>query len=249
MLADQVVSDQLEEAKYDLIDDYHAGRLGAGERRRVEAAFAPEQLSHGSALLPLAGRARRPPPRRMPTAGARSGWWLGYGLAACFALLVAVGWLLFREHRAATQPLVSTTPSATSPGNPAKSAIANTPAGQSEPDTTAVLLLAPEVARGTAIVTLPLRPSTRTILAQWVVPPDISAKRFSLAVTSRGRTVVTTPQSGTLTRIDGSKVAEFHLDPATFRGNSVHYLFLVRADDAPSEVQAEIPVVISNSPN
>lgn len=74
VLSDQDFSDQLQEAEYDLIDDYHAARLRHSERRRVEKAFPRERLIELSA--PYTGRIENQEGAFTKNAGSRSTqWW------------------------------------------------------------------------------------------------------------------------------------------------------------------------------
>ncbi|HEX4039919.1 MAG TPA: hypothetical protein VHX37_17825 [Acidobacteriaceae bacterium] len=239
MLAESDFSDQMQEAEYDLIDDYHAGRLEPAERRRAEAALTPERLSRSAP--PFSGRRDGEVPRR-----SESRAWLRWSAAAvALAVLGFAGWSLVALHRARNLPHVvaRTRPEGSSGGGNGPTA-----PGSGNGNSTAVLLLASDVTRGPGGLSLDLHPSTSTVIVQWVVPPQTGARSFQLSVTKEGKVLGVEAQDGGVKTISGHQVAEFRVDPAVFAvsGAAAHCLLLIRSGEAGSPVVAEFSVVVSH---
>ncbi len=240
MLIEQSFSDRLQEAEYDLIDDYYAGRLTPSEQRRVEAALPQERL-FGEFSRSLDTKASV-----APLYPQRSSSWLRWSVAAAsFALLALVGWLVHFDlsRPAAKLPDIAKRATSSDQSN-AATASASGNAGQ---DTTAVLLLASDVVRGPNSIPLDLRLATRTVLVQWAVPPRVGARSFRLSVTKDGRVLSSVLQDGELRSIGGRQVAEFRLDPVVLRDGAgeSHLLLLIHSGDVPYPVEAEFPVTVS----
>jgi len=170
-------------------------------------------------------------------------------------LLIAVaGWVLavrlhsgkvFPTHTARTSPTPSSSPQNSSPSS--------TPiAGPSSqlPGETAILLLAPAVTRGGASSQLELHPATRTVMVQWLVPPDLAGRTFSLSVQQNGKEVALVPASNGQ-HIGGSDVEEFSLPRKVFSavGPHVHYVFLIHKSGIAPATEAEFAVRVSENFN
>lgn len=250
MLVDQAFSDQLQEAEYDLIDDYHALRLSPAERRRVRAAFSREQLSVGplSALQPRPSRSALRPWLR-----SQSAW--RFRLAVAAAILVfftATGWLAVSRYFRAPAVLRSAAPATPAPPFAAPGETASPPASahaasQAQDNTTALLLLVADVTRGAEGALLELHPFTRVVRVQWTVPPGISAQRFSLTVAQSGKILARVQQHEALQTVGNTRVAEFRVDASTFAGvrSDPHFLLLVSMNGSSGSLEAEYPVFVS----
>jgi len=241
LLTDQDFSDQLQEAEFDLIEDYHAGRMTDDERRRTEAAFSPERLRQRPSLERAINQPRLPPAglkTGRETASPRLRWAIA---AAALAICVAGGWFIAsRLHTQSGLPRMAR--KATPGGNTGK----HSTSGGAPGDTTAVLVLAADVTRGPGGPVLDLLPSTRAILVQWVVPSPTQAQRFYLSISRDGRILSTTQQDGDLTKIDGREVASFRLAPSMFAGVPAEsqVMMLIRNADAPRSSEAEFTVSV-----
>ncbi len=241
MLADQDFSDLLQEAEYDLTDDYRAARLSPDERARVEAALGAERLAQSARVSPHA----TPPvasPKRIPP---QSSYLLRWSLAAA-VLVAASGWFAFDHYMPAGNGLphaagVVAPGAASGQGEPQSG-----PAPGEDKNSSVVLLLASNVTRGSGALPLNLSPSTRTVIVQWVVPTHTSSRSFQLSVTRDGK-VVETEQQQDLQTIDGQLVAEFRVNPALFATGSSgsSLLLLIRGGGPNTPVVAEFPVSVS----
>jgi hypothetical protein len=241
MLVDRAFADQLQGAEYDLIGDYQAHRLNEGERGRVEQAFTREQLSLRSSAAPDTPASRR--------SWRRSGTWLWVSLAVAVTLAVA-GWLIaFRSlpWRAGLGPIGRASSTLPLPG------AGNVPMpsaniGQSADNGTVVLLLTPTVARSTDSAALELRPLIHSVHVRWIVPPNVSARRFRLTVLQNGKLLTTVRQHDALQEIGGSHVAEFHLAATVFAGDvgNPAYRFAIRASGNPRSDVADYSVVVTH---
>ncbi len=239
MLADQGFSDELREAEFDLIEDYHTRRLTADDHRRAERAFSQERL-------------RDRPPMARPENGLHSHAeaetgirssrpWLRWSFAAAVMAICVVGGLFLA--------LRIYTPQIHHPMTARRA----TPAGSSstpsltEGDTTAVVLLASDATRGEGGPTLELRSITRSILIQWAVPAGTRAQRFILSVSDNGNILTSVQQDGVLQEVDSRKVASFRLAPSAFEKMpaGTRVLMVVQsARDSPSS-EAEYTVSVS----
>jgi len=252
ILTDNEFSNRMQEAEYDLLDDYRAGRLNSAVRLQVERAFFRDELRQP---LPFASRTNgqhaivssRPAPR----------FSLAFRFACAVAALVLIavaGWVLtvhlhsgtaFPAHAARTSPAPSSLPQDSSkPSTPTAVSSSHLP-GE-----TAVLLLAPAVTRGGLSAQLELRPTTRTVLVQWLVPSDLAGCTFSLLVQRNGKEVALVPASN-VQHVGGSDVEGFSLPRTVFSavGPHVHYVFLVRKSGMAPATEAEFTVRVSGDFN
>lgn len=250
MFNDEAFSDRLEEAEYDLIDDYRAHRLSTAERPRVEKAFSREQLMCAlpPATSPLQPSANVPlstsawPRLRLPLA------------AAVLVLLAATSWFLVSRHvQERESNYVAATSGAThAPASPPVVPGNNTPSSHTLPNpaATAVLLLGPEITRGAPTIELQLSPAVTTLRVQWVVPPQQSGTTFCLSVTKNGKVLKTVTQHGSLQNVGGSHVAEFLLDAPNIakQQKDARYLFVV-STAVHHEVAGEYAVSVSQKNN
>jgi anti-sigma-K factor RskA len=237
MLTDQDFSDELQEAEFDLIDEFHDGALTPAERRRVETALPADRLARPLRAV-----------RHHPTTSyrsARDAWprWLAIIGAAAAVLLVLVWpfaqWLT-RPHQSQSGALQA----ALSPMQPSPTpAISN----DSQNSATAVLLLTPDVSRGTNSPELRLLPSTRSVLVQWVLPAGTSSGPFTLSINEGSLNAITVRQDGNLRSIDGQRLAVFHLSPFAFPKHpaSTHMLLTIRNEASPGRLQGEFQAELS----
>jgi hypothetical protein len=246
MFNDEAFSDRLEEAEYDLIDDYRAHRLSTAERPRVEKAFSREQLMCAlpPATSPLQPSANVPlstsawPRFRLPLA------------AAVLVLLTATSWFLVSRHMQERESnyVAATHAPASPPVVPGNS----TPSSHTLPNpaATAVLLLGPEITRGAPTVELQLSPAVTTLRVQWVVPPQQSGTTFCLSVTKNGKVLKTIAQHGSLQNVGDSHMAEFLLDAPNIakQQKDARYLFVV-STAVHHEVAGEYAVSVSQKNN
>ncbi|MGA8109091.1 MAG: hypothetical protein WB974_06630, partial [Acidobacteriaceae bacterium] len=226
---------------FDLIEDYHAGRMADDERRRTEAAFSPERLGQRPSLERAINEPRLPAGLKTGRRTARP--WLRWAIAAA-ALAICVAGGRFIASRLHTQSGLSRMARKATPGGNTGQPSTS---GGAEGDTTAVLVLAADVARGPGGPALDLLPATRAILVQWVVPSPTQAQSFLLSISKSGRILSTTQQDGRLKEIDGREVASFRLAPSTFAGVPAEsqVLMLIRSADAPQSSEAEFTVSVS----
>lgn len=240
MLMEQEFSDQMQDAQYDLIDDYRAGRLTPEERRRVEAALPKKELLQGistSTEKPISSALP------MPRSGVSRFKFLWAATAVSITVLALAGWLFLSRS---VQPIRRTTEHMAR-GHAAPPA--NTPAlspSSGTHDTTAVLLLASDATRGAEGVALNLELSTKDILVQWVASPSATG-RFRLLVSKNGKILSTVYQDGNAKLVAGRKVLEFHVPPSAFRSHASESMFLVviQTSNAPYSVEAQFPVSVS----
>lgn len=234
MLTDQEFSDEIQEAEYDLMEDYHHGRLTKDERSRAEAAFGRRQLVRRVRM----NRMNRPAGAQ----GTSAGWGRRLSLVATAMLLVALsGW--FAASHLWRKPEQSRS---------LEQAPSNVPgAGVTSPEVTKhgiassekVVLLLSGVSRGVAGDTLRMHDATKDVLVQWVVPRSLRQNRFVLELQRGGETLTTVAQAGPLKSMDGSSIAEFHLPAARFRrGAPSHVLVLIREASGKGAVVEEFPV-------
>ncbi len=246
MIADGELSDRLAEAEYDLLDDYHAGRLTAAERSRVERAFSPRELAHIT-LSVASGAAPSPVPR-----GRRLPW---LTLATGTAFLAVVGGVLFSVHfrnshvptsvaHSGTGAPPAQTPSSPTPETGKPPSSKNQPA-PAESAAVAILVLEPAITRGELGAVLTLRPSTAEVRVQCVLPAGTSGSSFVLSVTKNGNTLASNLQYGPIQLVNGSRVAEFHLSATVFAGHPANsrFLFVVTEKSTRATV-SEYPVVL-----
>jgi hypothetical protein len=252
MLRDSEFSDRMQEAEYDLLDDYRAGRLNSVVRLQVERAFNRDELTQPwTFALRRNGKHASVPSRPAP----RFSLAFRFACAVTALLLIAVaGWVLaVRLHSVTVFPTQAarTTPAPSS--SPQGSSTSPTPtAGSSShlPGETAVLLLAPAVTRGGPSSQLELHTATRTVMVQWLVPSDLAGYTFSLLVQQNGKEVALVPASN-VQHIGGSDVEEFSLPRAAFSavGPHVHYAFFIRKSGIAPATEAEFDVRVSGDFN
>ena len=177
MFNDEVFSDRLEEAEYDLIDDYRAHRLRTADRPRIEKVFSREQLMR--ALLPATSpiqrhpesRAAHQPIQQPANVSLSTSAWPRFRLplaAAVLGLLAATSWLLVSRHvQERASNYVAATSGTNAPASPPAVSGNNTPSSHTLPNpaATAVLLLGPEITRGAPTVELQLSPEVSALRA------------------------------------------------------------------------------------
>lgn len=238
VLSDQDFSDELREAQFDLIEDYHAGRLSSQERRRADAAFSAERLRQEPSLARASALSSALQPR---VAGKVPHPWLRWSVAAGMLVLCVVGgWFLVSHFALERRSL--TARDSVSPADAGKPVAAPASGG-----TTAVVLLAADAMRGAGSPTLELRPSTRSILVQWVVPAGTGAERFSLSVGEGHGILATVRQDGDRQSIDGHEVVSFRLDRSSLAAATPgsQLLMLIRSTDPSRPSEAEFTVSLS----
>jgi hypothetical protein len=269
MLRDQEFSDSLEEAEYDLLDDYHAHRLAPEQSDRVRRAFPLDLLQQEDfPYFPLSEVKTMPSPAPItdrPTAGrrGRGHWsWVVAAIAASLVLAISAG-RAFRHFRPTPGPNVVSTALRGLPMNASRPAPmdAKTPAqetastGQSGTHahaphaaaTSAFLLLTPEVVRGGAEHSVQLPRGVRTLHVQWVVPRRVKGKGFVLRVVS-GRSVrATAQQRGPLQYTKGGPVADFDVDASSLRGRPLAWpcVFVILSSRPPGNDLAQYMVYLS----
>jgi anti-sigma factor RsiW len=255
MVNDETFSDQLEEAEYDLIDDYRAHRLSTLERSRVEKAFSREQLMRAlpAATPQLQRRSAAQPIQRQNTSHSTSAWprlWLPMA-ATALVLLAATSWFVgsrhLRQHK--DNYAAATSGTAHFPAAPAN----NTASLHTLPNAaaTAVLLLGTEVTRGTPAAKLQLPPAVTTLRVQWMVPQQENETAFCLSVAKNGKVLKAVTQHGGLHDVGGSRVAEFLLAAQDIprQKNDARYLFIVSSAASRHEVIGEYPVAVQEKNN
>ena len=252
VLSDQDFSDQLQEAEYDLIDDYHAARLRHSERRRVEKAFPRERLIELSA--PYTGRIENQEGAFTKNAGSRSTQWLGARLflaSAILAVVVVASLSSYLYLRSRTSRLVAAQRTTAERQSP-PSIPSGKGAPQSQPGSladeraaTATLVLFGDAVRGAISSTLELHPDTRTVTVQWVVPPGNSETAFQLSIVHDNSPVIAVKQTG-IQQMDGRRVVEFPLKPSDFamRSSEAHDLFVIRTGAAGHAIEGEYSVLV-----
>lgn len=234
MLTDQDFSDELQEAEFDLIDDFHAGALSPAERHRVEKALPADRLA-----LPLGTAARDRSTAHQPARRLRI-----MIAAAAVAVLLVLIWpfarLLPWSHRSRPATLRTALPSVSGSATAGESNV-------SEDSATAVLLLTPDVSRGTNGPELRLLPSTHSVLVQWVLPAGTPSGPFTLSVNEGSANAITVRQDGSLRSIDGQRLAIFRLSPSAFPKNpaSTHMLLTIRNEAPPGRLQGEFQAELS----
>jgi hypothetical protein len=247
IICDQDFSDQIAEAEYDVIDDYHAGRLESAQRRRVEKAFSRAELRSGSDRGLELSKAPAPATLR----------WLPLGIASLACLSIGLLVLFIYLHKAQTPAPVAVTHSAEKPGSQPSSAAPAAPSSPGSSKATqdsnrllAVLLLQSTVTRGGTSSVLELAPSTQMVHVQWVVPDGVTTRAFTLSVTRRGVILKTIAERPTLQKIGGKLEAEFDLAPGVFAKSpkDARFLFIVYTDDAPHTAVGEYPVIVRAQP-
>jgi hypothetical protein len=241
IICDQVFSDQIAEAGYDLLDDYRAGRLARAQLRRVEKAFSRTELWSGSDRE--FGVPKEPLPVRPR--------WFPLGIVSLACLSMGLLLLFIYLHRVPAP--ASATHSAEKPGpqSPSKTPVAPSGSGastakQSSNESLAVLLLQPAVARDGASSVLELAPSTQVVRVQWVVPEGVTAPAFTLSVAREGVILKTIGQRRNLQKIGRDLVAEFDLAPGVIAMSpkEARFLFVVSTDDAQHTAEGDYPVIV-----
>lgn len=235
MLSDQEFSDEMKEAEYDLIEDYHHGRLTPEEHSRTETAFGRRRLAECAPVH------RRSPAAGLQGDGIRRAKRLSL-IAAAMLVVVISGWFavshLWRKPEPSQGPVQASLKLPES-----KSSSPGAEPTASRRDQTAVLLLLSGASRGVAENTLQLHQATKNILVQWVVPNGLKESRFVLVLKQGRRTLATAQQTGPLKRTDGSSIAEFQLPAAKLQTESqFQALLLIRSAHANDRVLEELPI-------
>ncbi len=215
---DAEFSAMLEEAEYDLLDDYRAGRLSTNIRELVAQAFSPAELA----------RTIRTPAQRVPRAAAiarRRGMFLPVFALSLSALLIAG--VIFIARHAEVRSEAGRAESAAQAGD-----MATPPAAAGRHEEEPTLLLTAEVVRDGSAMHLRLAPAVRMVRVQWVVPAEASGSSFSLSVAAEHGVIRTTVESAGVSILDGQRVAEFSVPADVFRGLGDRYLLSVRSSGA-----------------
>ena len=215
---DPEFSEMLEEAEFDLLDDYRAGRLSAAMKGRVERAFSPSEL----AGPPLSPAQSSPPPAPTPR---RPGMLLPAFALTCSALIVAG--ILFVSHRDVLRSLAGSARRS----NPASNLAV--PSASVEPQAAvASLLLTDEVVRDGSALQLRLAPETRIVRMQWVVPAGTKGSAFALSVVAAPYLPCATVESSSVSTLDNQQVAEFTVPANIFCASGDRYLLSIRSAPA-----------------
>lgn len=235
MLSDQEFSDEMKEAEYDLIEDYHHQRLTPQERTRAEAAFGKRSLAQH---IPGAGEIPRNKSRAIARRARLS------LLAAAMLLIAFSAWLTASRFWKTASPSHTL---AQAPANPSASRASPPPATPKgvPRNSTAVLLLVSGVSRGPDATTLYLHRATKNILVQWVVPGHLKQDNFLLVLRQNRTTLAAVPQRKPLKSVDGSSIAEFDLPAALlWSKHRSQALILIRSTSANKSVLDEFPIQI-----
>jgi hypothetical protein len=223
-------SGMLEDAEYDLLDDYRSGRLTGGDRTRVELGFSPDE--HARSMAIPVNKSAAPRRRRqllLPL----------FALSLAAAIVVAMVFIPVRRR--------GSPPSAGNPHQPAQTAKAPNPAvGASPQDQVATLLLTPDITRDDSTLQLELTPTTSRVRVQWMVPAQISGMAFSLSVSQASGPVLASENDMDIHVINGQRIAEFSVSPAVFRASSGEYLLTVRALADPAKPIRQYSVTIEH---
>jgi hypothetical protein len=252
MLSDSEFSDRMQEAEYDLLDDYRAGRLSFAVRLQVERAFDRDELRQALTFASRRdGKHAAAPSHPAPRFSSA----FRVAMAVTALLLIAVaGWVLaVRLHSGKVFPAQAARTSPAPSSSPQNSSPSSTPtAGSSShlPGDIAVLLLAPAVTRAGTSAQLELHPATRAVTVQWLVPSDLAGHTFSLLVQQNGKEIALAPASN-VQHIGGSDVEEFSLPRTVFSavGPRAYYIFLVRKSGIAPATVAEYAVRVSADSN
>lgn len=252
MLTDDEFSDRMQETEYDLLQDYRADRLNSSVRRQVERAFSRDELRQP---LSFASRTGSHEAAADSKRAHRFGPAFRFACAAAALLLIAItGWVIAARRHSGTEspaPAARNAPEPpSSPQNSDRTPAQTTSTSPQLPGETAVLLLAPTVTRGAAAARLELRPATRTVTVQWVVPPNLVGHTFSLSIQQNGNEIAQVPASN-VQHIDGSDVENFSLPRTVFSTAEQHtrYAFLIRTSGPAPAMEAEFPVLVSRDVN
>jgi len=243
MLTDQNFSDELQEAEFDLIDEFHAGTLTPAEGRRVEAALPADRLEG-----PLGAKSRTQTRADGTIAhrSMRAAWPRRFAFAgAAAAALTVLIWPLGRRL-ARSLPSQPGTLQASLPKTPVPST--RVASSDAQDSATAVLLLTPDVSRGDHTPELRLLPSTQSVLVQWVLPAGTSSGPFMLTVNEGSTNVLTVHQGGSLRSIEGQRLAVFEVARSAWPNNpvSTHLLLTIRNEAPPNALQGEFQIRLSS---
>lgn len=245
MLGHREFSDRLAEAEYDLLDDYRSGRLTPAQALRVKRAFSPQELKGG----PVSAKQVSTKSVRATRAGMR----LALPAVAGSILAVAAGLLTFHFYKHGSSSLANTQRTPALAQNPAPAPQnAAAPPGESSKNpvqtsgAVATLLLDPSIARGAGASVLDLGHAVKAVRVQWIVPPAISGRTFSLSVTHSGSVLATVSQRRGFQRAGRSRFAEFDLDAGIFAQypENTRFLLIVYQDGAHRTAVAENPVIL-----
>ncbi len=227
---DPEFSETLEEAEFDLLDDYRSGRLSAAMKKRVERAFSPSELA-GLPLNPAQSSRQAVPAPRRP------GILLPTFALACSALIVAG--ILFVSHRGLRRSLAGNAPAS----SPTRTLAVHHPAAKPQA-AAATLLLTSEVVRDGSALQLRLAPATRTVRIQWVVPAGTTGSAFYLSVVAMPDNPCATAKSSGVSTLDNQQVAEFNLPADIFRRSGDRYLLSIHSTPAPVPAIREYPLTV-----
>jgi hypothetical protein len=212
---DPEFSAALEDAEFDLLDDYRAGRLSAALRKRVERAFSPSELK-GPPLSPVQTSQKTVPAPRRP------GMLLPTFALACSALIVAG--IFFVSHRGVRRSLAGNAQEAVPPPKQAvRSTSAQSQAG------VASLLLTSEIVRDGSALQLPLPAAIQTVRIQWVVPAGTTGSRFVLSIVAVPNILCATIESTGISTLDNQPVAQFLVPADLLRKSGDRYLLAIRS--------------------
>ena len=250
MLQERAFSDQLQEAEYDLADDYHAGRLSRSERIRVEKAFSRERLAEIASISGEWSTLRNTPKEESRSTHERAALRLAPAILAVAALAVGVFYVHLRQEKSArTASIAGSAATQSSPRGLTGSAppgLQPAPASAaSELTATASLVLSGESMRGPGSLLLELRPSTRRVQVQWVVPGSTTDGAFRLSILHDNSTMITAEQAA-FQKIDGRQIAMFNVDASVFDKGSTesHLLFVIRTATVAHSIEGEYPVLV-----
>ncbi len=212
---DPEFSARLEEAEFDLLDDYRAGRLSAALRKRVERAFSPSELK-GPPLSPVQTSQKTVPAPRRP------GMLLPTFALACSALIVAG--IFFVSHRGVRRSLAGNVREAVPPPKQAiRSTSAQPQAG------IASLLLTSEIVRDDSALQLTLPAAIHTVRIQWVVPAGTTGSAFALSIVAVPNIPCATVESTGVSTLDNRQVAQFFVPADLLRKSGDRYLLSIRS--------------------
>lgn len=245
LLADQEFSDEMQEAEYDLIEDYRQGRLAPEQRQRAKKALGRSLLTK---QIPTGKSQAVFQPKT-----AHKGWGMRLSLAGAIVLVLFAGWFAVRHFAGNTQPSQSRAKASVNP--PATTARIQDSGEKADlpppvmkraaKRETEVLLLASGISRGAEGAMLELQPATKDVLVQWVIPENINGDDFELVVRGNGETLAAVPQLGPLQRVDGTRIVEFHLRAAVLQAESPSgFLLLIRRMGLHGAVVREIPLKV-----
>ena len=153
-LSDEEFAQDLQEARYELLDAYAAKTLDPGQVDRVEKALLASPEQRAGLKFAVAMRAREQ--RKIipaPQSSFLRSWQFSLAAAACVLLLLAAG-LVYRNKLTVLQPIAEiengqpTAAPANAPANPAPSPSTPLPPTNQNPEEVYAVILSPELVRG-----------------------------------------------------------------------------------------------------